>query len=510
MIARAFASLPERWQAVLWHTEIEGARPAEVASLLGLTANGVAALAYRAREGLRQAYLQMHMSGAVRDECRPVAAKLGAYVRGGLTKRDAATVAAHLDQCADCRRVFAELGDVNVALKGIVAPIVLGPAAAAYLASTAVKGATGGWIAGRLTWFRHAPKGQQAVAAVVAAAAVVGLAAVAMALTGHTSPAPGAAIAHRAMPPAAASAPAGTLAPAASKSSGPGQPRPGQPRPGQPGSGPAASASAPRPRPGTSSQQAQRQPVPPPSAPPPAAAATSAPAPTSPPAVTSAPGVSSAPAPRAQLAVRINPVGTLPPGGTGIVAFTVTNTSSVIAVQVTATVTLPAGVSYLAAGTLGMTSMDPASPGGWTCTPAASGAMCTHGPLTAGASTTSYLQVAVAGGAPVGLLLGISVDDGGRPVSARGTTGVSAGGFPGRFAASGRYAVVTAGAALADRDRGGRDASAWDWQPAPPRCRAGQASVALTLPGPVVWAGLYWAWAGGSPQAAIGLRGAGR
>lgn len=52
MIARAFASLPERWQAVLWHTETEGARPAEVASLLGLTANGVAALAYRAREGL--------------------------------------------------------------------------------------------------------------------------------------------------------------------------------------------------------------------------------------------------------------------------------------------------------------------------------------------------------------------------------------------------------------------------------------------------------------------------
>ena len=67
LIARAFASLPERWQAVLWHTEIEGARPADVAPLLGLTANSVAALAYRAREGLRQAYLQMHLSGAGRE-----------------------------------------------------------------------------------------------------------------------------------------------------------------------------------------------------------------------------------------------------------------------------------------------------------------------------------------------------------------------------------------------------------------------------------------------------------
>ena len=125
MIARAFASLPERWQAVLWQTEIEGARPAEMASLLGLTANGVAALAYRAREGLRQAYLQMHLSGPAREECRPVAGKLGAYVRGGLAKRGAAAVAAHLDRCADCRGVFAELGDVNVALKGIVALIAV-------------------------------------------------------------------------------------------------------------------------------------------------------------------------------------------------------------------------------------------------------------------------------------------------------------------------------------------------------------------------------------------------
>jgi DNA-directed RNA polymerase specialized sigma24 family protein len=77
MIARAFRSLPERWQAVLWHTDIEASGPAEIAWLLGLSANSVAALAYRAREGLRQAYLQMHLSEVVRQECRPIAGKLG-------------------------------------------------------------------------------------------------------------------------------------------------------------------------------------------------------------------------------------------------------------------------------------------------------------------------------------------------------------------------------------------------------------------------------------------------
>ena len=52
----AFAALPERWRRVLWHTEVEGRSAVEMAVLLGLAPNAVAALAYRAREGLRQAY----------------------------------------------------------------------------------------------------------------------------------------------------------------------------------------------------------------------------------------------------------------------------------------------------------------------------------------------------------------------------------------------------------------------------------------------------------------------
>ena len=190
MIARAFASLPERWQAVLWHTEIEGARPAEVASLLGLTANGVAALAHRAREGLRQAYLQMHMSGAVRDECRPVAAKLGAYVRGGLTSgtrpRWPPTWTSARTAGGSRRTRRRERGP-----EGHRGAHRARPSRGRLPRLDRGQGRDGRLDRGRLTWFRHAPKGQQAVAAVVAAAAVVGLAAVAMALTGNTSSAPG-------------------------------------------------------------------------------------------------------------------------------------------------------------------------------------------------------------------------------------------------------------------------------------------------------------------------------
>ncbi len=62
-LVAAFMSLPERWRAVLWHAEIEQAAPSKVAPLLGLDARGVTELAARAREGLRQAYLQPQATG---------------------------------------------------------------------------------------------------------------------------------------------------------------------------------------------------------------------------------------------------------------------------------------------------------------------------------------------------------------------------------------------------------------------------------------------------------------
>jgi len=135
---------------VLWHTEIEGQPPAEIAPLLGLTPNGVSALAYRAREGLRQAYLQMHLAdraitGASRRErrrCRAASERLGAWIRGGLSKRETAQVEQHLDECERCRTLATELADVNGCLRAFVAPLVLGGAAAGYLASTGANAGT--------------------------------------------------------------------------------------------------------------------------------------------------------------------------------------------------------------------------------------------------------------------------------------------------------------------------------------------------------------------------------
>ena len=137
--AKAFAALPERWQAVLWHTEVEGEKPAAVAPLLGLTPNGVSALAYRAREGLRQAYLQQHLADVTNDRCRWATERLGAYVRGGLTKRENKHMREHIDECAKCTALYLELVEVNSSLPALLAPVLLGTAAAGYLAATGVK-----------------------------------------------------------------------------------------------------------------------------------------------------------------------------------------------------------------------------------------------------------------------------------------------------------------------------------------------------------------------------------
>uniref|UniRef100_UPI000D71975E sigma-70 family RNA polymerase sigma factor n=1 Tax=Actinokineospora spheciospongiae TaxID=909613 RepID=UPI000D71975E len=171
LAARAFRTLPERWQAVLWHTEIEGQSPAQVAPVLGLTPNGVSALAYRAREGLRQAYLQVHLASTSDEHCHATAERLGTWVRGGLAKRETAQVEAHLDECDRCRALAAELADVNGGLRAGVAPLVLGPlAVAAYLSGSATTGLTAaGGAAAAAAGAANAASGSAAAAAGAAA-----------------------------------------------------------------------------------------------------------------------------------------------------------------------------------------------------------------------------------------------------------------------------------------------------------------------------------------------------
>jgi RNA polymerase sigma factor (sigma-70 family) len=190
LVVRAYESLPDRWQAVLWQTAVEGAQPRDLAPALGMSANAAAALAYRAREKLRQAYLQAHLQTTPRPACEPHRSRLGAFVRDGLGTRDRNATEAHIGECSSCQGLVAELADVNRLLVRSLFPLFVaaGEAAAALAAATTAAtavGAAGGTSVGgalrgatdlgRRTWSRARsnPTGAGALVGAILLAALI-------------------------------------------------------------------------------------------------------------------------------------------------------------------------------------------------------------------------------------------------------------------------------------------------------------------------------------------------
>ena len=147
-IRAAFRRLPPRWQTVLWRTEICGDTAAEIGQDLGISANAAAALALRAREGLRVQYLQHRLEYAP-PGCRPYADHLARLVRGVLGRRDRRHVEAHLRGCKDCQRAVAELTALNSRMRSVL-PLILGvwPFASGQGMSFAPAGAAGPGLLG--------------------------------------------------------------------------------------------------------------------------------------------------------------------------------------------------------------------------------------------------------------------------------------------------------------------------------------------------------------------------
>lgn len=134
LTVRAFRSLPERWQSVLWYTEVEGMDPHEVAPILGITANSVAALAYRAREGLRKAWLQAHISDDGESaDCRWAIQRLGDKARHSLTDREQTRLHGHLATCSRCCILSEEVEEVGSRLALVLFPLMLGGVAGGTL-----------------------------------------------------------------------------------------------------------------------------------------------------------------------------------------------------------------------------------------------------------------------------------------------------------------------------------------------------------------------------------------
>ena len=113
LLAQAVSSLPSRWQLAIWWTVVERRSLTEVGDSLGINANAAAALAFRAREGLRDAYLALHLPTTTDDRCTDLRLSFPAFLRSRLAAGRTAEVEGHLRGCTPCSAAIGELRAVH-------------------------------------------------------------------------------------------------------------------------------------------------------------------------------------------------------------------------------------------------------------------------------------------------------------------------------------------------------------------------------------------------------------
>ncbi|MGQ0629762.1 MAG: hypothetical protein ACT4P1_01870 [Sporichthyaceae bacterium] len=152
-LVRAFRSMPESGQVALWHTEVDAEPLLDTAALLGVAATDIAELAFGARDTLRAAQLADHRGTVATGPCRWSGDRLAAHSQGRLSAPDTARVDEHLQACARCTELYPAVATLEKDLAGVVATIVLGPAAWAYLdrAAPYARGLAGGAAHGLTT-----------------------------------------------------------------------------------------------------------------------------------------------------------------------------------------------------------------------------------------------------------------------------------------------------------------------------------------------------------------------
>lgn len=154
--ATAFRSLPARWQEVLWYTEVEGLEAGDIAPLLGLNPSAVSALSYRAREGLRRAWLQAHVSStALPEECRWSAERMGEAHRGALSPKNRSRFDLHVGGCSRCMLTLDEVDEASQRLRLVIVPLLVGVPWATLEGAAglpAVDAATGSLTSGSSRW----------------------------------------------------------------------------------------------------------------------------------------------------------------------------------------------------------------------------------------------------------------------------------------------------------------------------------------------------------------------
>ncbi|MCM3656344.1 sigma-70 family RNA polymerase sigma factor [Agromyces mediolanus] len=139
-VIATFEELPQRWQRVLWLTEVEDLGRPQLAKELGIKPNAVSALQRRARAGMRLSWLERQIPVSLRADVDHVARLLPQHLTEPKNASLAAEVGVHLAACLRCR-------DVLSAMRGSLARVRGGAFSAALLGAFGTGGPGVAWLA---------------------------------------------------------------------------------------------------------------------------------------------------------------------------------------------------------------------------------------------------------------------------------------------------------------------------------------------------------------------------
>ncbi|WP_350351558.1 sigma-70 family RNA polymerase sigma factor [Microbacterium sp. A8/3-1] len=115
----AFQELPERWQRVLWLTEVADVPRPEIARELGIKPNAVSALQRRARSGLKLHWLTTQIPLPLRDDEAHAARLFPRHLTDPLDDTVAREVTDHVASCGECGELLLDMRSDARRLQGV-------------------------------------------------------------------------------------------------------------------------------------------------------------------------------------------------------------------------------------------------------------------------------------------------------------------------------------------------------------------------------------------------------
>lgn len=125
-VLAAFQELPERWQRILWLTEVADVPRPQIARELGIKPNAVSALHRRARSGLRLQWLTRQVPEALRADETHVARLLPQYLTEPKNASLAADVTAHVAACVLCNDLLHDMRTTSRRVQARTLAVLLG------------------------------------------------------------------------------------------------------------------------------------------------------------------------------------------------------------------------------------------------------------------------------------------------------------------------------------------------------------------------------------------------